>query len=140
MESFHDQLERYISGENAPLSQNPLEWWKSNEHRYPQVAVLAAQLFSLPATSCPSERVFSNAGNSIKKKRAQLNPEHAEMLVFLFENTAYRTGQLKMEDKNDSSSEASSEASDLDSNSDSDSNPEPESHDLRVGVIKLECP
>jgi hypothetical protein len=48
---------------------------------------LAAQLFCITATSCPSERIFSTAGNVITKKRNQLTPEHAEMLVFLYENS-----------------------------------------------------
>jgi len=88
---FLDELEDFIrDSTSTDLSLCPLEWWKANATRYPRIERLAAELFCIPATSCPSERVFSTAGNVVNKKRAQLSPEHAEMLVFLYENSAKR--------------------------------------------------
>uniref|UniRef100_A0A671UN90 HAT C-terminal dimerisation domain-containing protein n=2 Tax=Sparus aurata TaxID=8175 RepID=A0A671UN90_SPAAU len=68
-----------------PLSktENPLSWWKSNEAKYPSLASLARSFLCIPATSTPSERLFSAAGNITSKKRASLIPEHVDMLTFL---------------------------------------------------------
>ena len=65
-----------------PLSkkENPLTWWKKNAAHYPTLAKLAKSLLCIPATSTPSERLFSAAGNIASKKRASLSPEHVDML------------------------------------------------------------
>ena len=47
---------------------------------------MARKYLDLPATSTPSERVFSIAGSIVNKKRACLLPENVNMLVFLYEN------------------------------------------------------
>ena len=65
---------------------NPLEWWKVNACRFPNIAKLARAVLSIPATSAPSERVFSTAGRTISKERASMLPEHADDLVFLHDN------------------------------------------------------
>jgi len=41
---------------------------------------------SLPATSVPSEQVFSAASNVLTKKRARLLPKNLDKLVFLHQN------------------------------------------------------
>ena len=43
------------------------------------------------ATSVPSERLFSSAGNVITQKRNSLLPENADKLIFLFENSCILT-------------------------------------------------
>jgi hypothetical protein len=44
---------------------------------------LAQRLLCIPATSAPSERVFSNAGLTIAKDRARLATDTASELIFL---------------------------------------------------------
>uniref|UniRef100_A0A8C1VWD7 HAT C-terminal dimerisation domain-containing protein n=1 Tax=Cyprinus carpio TaxID=7962 RepID=A0A8C1VWD7_CYPCA len=68
-----------------PLSkkENPLSWWKMNAARYPTLAKLAKTMLCIPATSTPSERLFSAAGNIASKRRASLSSEHVDMLTFL---------------------------------------------------------
>lgn len=53
----------------------------------PLLAKIAYKLLAIPATSAPTERVFSVAGITIAKERAQLNPEHAGELIFLHDAT-----------------------------------------------------
>jgi hypothetical protein len=65
---------------------NPLDWWKINESRFPRLAVLARRILCIPATSAPSERLFSAAGLTIANDRASLLPDNASMLIFLHEN------------------------------------------------------
>jgi hypothetical protein len=84
--TFCQEMQIYIAEAAEPLTGDPLMWWKLNSSRFNLLSRLAAQLFCITATSCPSERIFSTAGNIIKK-RNQLTPEHAEMLVFLYENS-----------------------------------------------------
>ena len=41
---------------------DPLQWWATNEKRFPHVARMARQFLGCPATSASAERVFSLAG------------------------------------------------------------------------------
>ena len=65
---------------------NPLCWWKENLHKYPLLSRLARKYLCIPATSVPTERAFSSAGNIVNAKRSCLQPDSVEMLVFLAEN------------------------------------------------------
>jgi hypothetical protein len=61
----------------------PLTWWKYNERKYRLLSILASRLLCIPATSAPSERVFSVAGLTITKDRARLASDTANELIFL---------------------------------------------------------
>jgi hypothetical protein len=61
----------------------PLTWWKFNDRKYRLLSKLAARVLCIPATSAPSERVFSTAGLTIAKDRARLASHTANELVFL---------------------------------------------------------
>lgn len=61
----------------------PLRWWKINEGKYKMMSKLALRVLCIPATSAPSERVFSVAGLTIAKDRARLAPQTANELIFL---------------------------------------------------------
>lgn len=47
---------------------------------------LARRVLCIPATSAPSERVFSAAGLTITNRRASLNAENAAALIFLHDS------------------------------------------------------
>ena len=61
----------------------PLTWWKFNERQYKLLSILAARLLCIPATSAPSERVFSTACITIAKDHARLASQTANELIFL---------------------------------------------------------
>ena len=63
-----------------------LQWWKLHENQLPMMAKLAKHILCVPATSTPSERMFSKAGNLITEKRANLNPKKVDMMLFLNAN------------------------------------------------------
>ena len=64
---------------------NPLQWWKEHESEFPTLAKLARRLLHIPATSAPSERVFSVVGITIVKCRARMCKENAADAIFLRE-------------------------------------------------------
>jgi len=68
----------------VPGATDPLVWWKANESRFPTIAILAKKYLAIPASSAPSERVFSQTKAVVEKKnRWRLLPEKVEQLVFL---------------------------------------------------------
>ncbi len=62
---------------------NPLDWWYLKQQQYPLLANIALRVLAIPATSAPSERVFSTAGITIAKERSRLDPNNAGELIFL---------------------------------------------------------
>ncbi|XP_063762122.1 E3 SUMO-protein ligase ZBED1-like [Eleginops maclovinus] len=85
-ESVRNEVLLYFGESCIPRDTSPLQWWKENAGRFPNLAVLAKSYLSVPATSTPSERLFSDAGNIVTKKRASLTPDHVDMLTFLHSN------------------------------------------------------
>ncbi len=69
-----------------PVDENPLAWWRSNEHKYPHIAKLAQHYLAVPGTSVPSERVFSTAGDIVTASRSHLLAENVDKLIFLQKN------------------------------------------------------
>lgn len=65
---------------------NILEWWKQNERSYPHLAQLARRYLATPATSVPSEKIFSAAGRLMTKLRNRLSPKKTDMILFLNKN------------------------------------------------------
>ena len=66
--------------------EDPLNWWKSKEIIYPHLSKVAKKYLCIPASSAPSERVFSSAGLVVSKKRAALRGDNVAALVFLKQN------------------------------------------------------
>ena len=63
-----------------------IEWWRQKEFVFPILSKLARKYLCVPASSVPSERIFSTTGNIVNKKRACLSSENVDMLVFLNKN------------------------------------------------------
>jgi len=65
---------------------NALTYWRSARATEKELAQLALRYAVVPATSVPSERVFSTAGQIVSARRSRLKPEKACMLIFLKQN------------------------------------------------------
>ena len=63
-----------------------LRWWALHETTYPHVARLARKYLCVSATSVPSERVFSKAGDIVSNERARMSPSLVEALVIAKDN------------------------------------------------------
>lgn len=48
------------------------QWWRLHAHQYPTLSRIVRDYLLIPATSVPSERLFSRAGDIITKKRNRL--------------------------------------------------------------------
>ena len=70
----------------APPGVDPLQWWKDHEKVLPLLARAARSVFTIPASSAKSERVFSCAGNFATKKRSRLGLAKLEELCVIKEN------------------------------------------------------
>jgi len=76
------ELEQYLTEKTMKRDTKPLTWWKNNEKRFPKLAKVAKSLLNIPATSTPSERIFSTAGLTVSKLRSSLKPENVDSLIF----------------------------------------------------------
>ena len=77
------ELTRYLQEEPIDPNDNPLAWWRNNQERFPLLSTVARKYMCICATSAPSERVFSVAGNVVTPLRSSLKPHKVNMLVFL---------------------------------------------------------
>jgi len=84
------EFQKYKMEQHLDRNGEPLEWWRQNDKRYPNLAQLAKKYLGIPATSAPCERVFSTSGNVVTEKRSRLDPENVRNLVFLNYNLKLR--------------------------------------------------
>lgn len=80
------EVENYRKEASIPLSGCPVKCWKDHCSQYPLLSQLAKACLSVPATSVPSERIFSTAGDIVNAQRSQLLPESVDVLIFLKKN------------------------------------------------------
>lgn len=77
------ELRRLMEEPPIPRHEDPLYWWKTHDGLFPQLAQLAKRYLSVPATSVPSERLFSVAGQLISQRRANLSDDKIDQILFL---------------------------------------------------------
>ena len=81
------ELQKYELEEPLGLeSKQPLLWWKEHESLYKYLSLLSKKFLCITATSVPSERLFSAAGNLVAEKRSRLTSDNIDKLIFLYEN------------------------------------------------------
>jgi len=81
-----DEVTEWFNLPSIDLDEDPLNYWRENEKRFPILSILARKYLCIVASSAPAERVFSAGGNLYTKKRAKLSPEVAKEILFLHEN------------------------------------------------------
>jgi len=72
-----------------------LACWKSHKDIYPRLSLLAKTLLAIPATSAPSERVFSTAGLTVNAMRSSIAPSTVDEVVFIHENAHFVNGSFE---------------------------------------------
>lgn len=76
-------LELYLAGPLLPREEDMYSWWNLHRFQYPYLAQLARRYLSAPASSVPSEQLFSAAGQIFSDRRGTLCAEKGEMLLLL---------------------------------------------------------
>lgn len=76
-----DDLKYYLHQPPIKMDESPLKYWMSNMHS--PLKSIALKYLSIIATSVPSERLFSQAGNILTEERNRLSGEHLQHLLFL---------------------------------------------------------
>ncbi|MBN3296944.1 ZBED1 protein, partial [Amia calva] len=80
------ELNSYLVSPTIDSEMNPLTWWLLHQVNFPHLSKLARKYLCIPATSSPSERLFSTSGNVVTCQRTCLKPTKVNMLVFLAKN------------------------------------------------------
>lgn len=82
-----DEVEIYL-GQKITLDEiDLLKWWDDHKESYPKLHKIAMFIHGIPATSAPSERKFSLAGNVLTCLRSTLDPTQVENLLLLYSNS-----------------------------------------------------
>ena len=71
------ELDKYLSENLLNRQLDPLKWWSERMLLYPRLFEMVKRRLCVPATSVPSERVFSKAG-IFNSKRTRLTTEKVE--------------------------------------------------------------
>ena len=76
-------IDRYLAMPLLDRRQDPFVWWRQNGSQFAPLARLAKKYLSAPASSVPSEQLFSGAGKIYSPQRKTLKAEKGQMLLFL---------------------------------------------------------
>lgn len=83
-QSYEQEIDNYLTcfvGKNIDI--DILNFWKSQNEKFPLLSRLARRTLCIPASSASSERVFSVAGRIIEERRSRLKGETVDSLIFL---------------------------------------------------------
>ena len=83
MADAHLEMRKYGEEPLVTRETDPLEWWKNREECFKYASILARKYLGIVATSVPSERLFSKAGQVISDRRASILPQNVNMMLFL---------------------------------------------------------
>ncbi len=87
-------VNNYLAAPTKPLDSDPLAFWKDSDDKV--LRKMVRIYFSAPASSAPSERIFSEAGLIVTDLRSRLDACKVEMLLFLNRNLRF-LGEIKDE-------------------------------------------
>lgn len=73
---FCAEIMRYRDETLQPSSDNPQQWWKDREEKYPLLSTLVK--YHLSPSYVRALRVFSKAGQIVSDRRALIKPKHVD--------------------------------------------------------------
>ena len=68
---------------------DPLKWWEESCAKYPYVANIARKYLAIPATSAPSEQVWSRLARILSLRRAHLSDDLVGCMMFVKEKFVF---------------------------------------------------
>lgn len=78
--------EKIVNSSDTKYNFDILSWWMKHTAEFPILSQLSKFVHAIPASSAPSERLFSAAGNTITEKRSRISPEVLHGVLFLKSN------------------------------------------------------
>ena len=85
--SAHLAVKQYVEMKAINRKMNPLDFWRNHEKTFPELAILAQKYLCVPATSVPSERLFSKTGCLTQDRRSRLGSKKMNQIIFINGNT-----------------------------------------------------
>ena len=76
-------VRQYLELPHCDRKLNPLYFWEKKKHMMAELYELHLKYSVTPATSVPSERLFSKAGQVTNVRRNRLPPKNLHMILFL---------------------------------------------------------
>ena len=82
-----DELDEYLEADlpSEIVNENPLQFWSSElaSSKFPVLKSFARKLFSIPATSSGTERLFSYSGIILNNRRQRLSPDQVDNMLVI---------------------------------------------------------
>lgn len=78
-----DELGVFLKTPLAALNEDPIKLWMDMSHAYPDLSKIAFKYLTITATSVPSERLFSKAGENMTARRNRLSGQRLHKQLFL---------------------------------------------------------
>jgi hypothetical protein len=82
-----DELDQYLEADipASIVNENPLQFWSTEfaSCKFPLLKCLARRLFSIPATSSGTERLFSYSGLILNSRRQRLSPNQVDNMLVI---------------------------------------------------------
>ena len=78
---------RFSASEKEKI--NVLSWWQKNQKEFPHLFQLVRSNLHIPATSVPSERIFSLAGYIVRDRRSRIVSKNVNKAIFLKKNAKH---------------------------------------------------
>ena len=85
-DNFLRELETFLKEPVINRQDCPIQFFEQNGNKFPSLIQCAKILLSIPATAAPSERVWSDGGNTVTSARESLLPDTFRMLMFIRSN------------------------------------------------------
>ncbi|KAL4566104.1 hypothetical protein LXL04_030214 [Taraxacum kok-saghyz] len=81
--SQKSQLEMYLDEPRSDIGEDldVLSFWKAHQYRYPELALMARDILSIPVSTVASESAFSNGGRVLDQYRSSLDHDIVEALI-----------------------------------------------------------
>lgn len=81
---IEDEIDKYVRwNHTTDLCIDLGPWWHQKMNEFPKLSKLAIAIHAIPASSTPSERVFSESGLIITERRVNLDPSAVEDILIL---------------------------------------------------------
>lgn len=95
-EILKKEIETYELDSNT--EKNSLLYWNNHKNDLPNLSNLSSKILAIPASTTPSERLFSKCKFQIFDRRNRISPENVESLMFLCENKNHVIEEWDWED------------------------------------------